>query len=259
MTMASPLAEGTGDHAPAGHRIQLLPTPRRVRVFVDDVAVADTTRAVLLREGGPPPVYYFPHADLRADLMRASATRSHCPFKGEASYWTLAVGDRLIEDAAWSYRRPLDAVAAIAGHVAFYWDRVDRWVEEEDEIIGHPRDPFVRIDVLNGSRPARVVLGGETVAETQRPRILFETGLRPRTYIPPEDVRMDLLRPSDKRSVCPYKGVARYWSARIGDRWFENVVWSYPEPLAESGAIKGYLCFHDARGDGLSAGVAQPS
>ena len=101
------------------------------------------------------------------------------------------------------------------------------------------------------SRPVRVILGGETVAETRRARFLFETRLPTRYYIPQEDVRMDLLAPSDKATACPYKGKARYWSAKIGDQVFPDIVWSYPEPIPECPKIKGYLCFFNEQVDAI--------
>ena len=140
-------------------------------------------------------------------------------------------------------------MAAIKDFVAFYWDRVDHWYEEDEEIFVHPRDPYKRVDVVQSSRPVEVVLGGAVVAETRRARFLFETRLPTRYYIPPEDVRMELLVPSDKKTRCPYKGKARYWSAKMGDRLFEDIVWSYPEPIAECPKIKGYLCFYNEQVD----------
>src|SRR5205807_9020882 len=85
--------------------------------------------------------------------------------------------------------------------ISFYWDRLDEWLEEDEPAIGHARDPYSRIDVLDTSRPVRVEVGGETVAETTRARVLYETGLPPRWYIPPDDVRSELLVESDKQTT----------------------------------------------------------
>ncbi|MGH7110373.1 MAG: DUF427 domain-containing protein [Stellaceae bacterium] len=233
------------------YRITFEPSPRRVRVAFNGAVVADSTKAHLLFETRHLPVYYFPRADVRTDLLRPTDHHTFCPYKGTASYWTIEAGGRTSENAVWAYPEPFAEVAAISDFVAFYWDRVDHWYEEDDEIFVHPRDPYKRVDVVNASRPVRVVLGGETVAETRRARFLFETRLPTRYYIPPEDVRMDLLAPSDKRTACPYKGRARYWSARIGDRVFADIVWSYPEPIAECPKIAGYLCFFNERVDAI--------
>ena len=106
-------------------RIAIEPNPNRVVVRFGGRVVADTERAVLLREGSHPPVVYVPRADADMALLRRTARTTRCPHKGEASYYTLAVGGRTAEDAAWSYETPIEAAAPIAGHLAFYPDRVD--------------------------------------------------------------------------------------------------------------------------------------
>ena len=138
---------------------------------------------------------------------------------------------------------------ALEGHIGFEWDRLDHWFEEDDEVFVHPRSPYHRVDVLNSSRHVRVELGGVTVAETHRPRLLFETGLPTRYYMPKVDVRMDLLTPTDLRTRCPYKGEAVYWTAEAGGRPYEDVVWSYPAPIPECPKIEGLLCFYNERAD----------
>jgi uncharacterized protein (DUF427 family) len=225
------------------YRIVFERSPRRVRVAFNGATIADSTDAHLLFETRHLPVYYFPRADVRLDLMTPTDHHTFCPYKGTASYWTIKVGDRVEDNAVWGYPEPFEEVAAIKDFVAFYWNRVDHWYEEDEEIFVHPRDPYKRVDVLQSSRAVTVIVGGETIAETRRARFLFETRLPTRYYIPPEDVRMDLLAPSDKTTACPYKGRARYYSVRIGDTLFEDLVWYYPEPIAECAKIKGYLCF----------------
>ncbi len=231
------------------YKVLLEPSPRRVRVKFNGEFVADSTNARLLFETKHLPVYYFPRTDVRFDLLAPTDHHTFCPYKGKASYWTIRVGDRVSENAVWGYPDPYDEVPALADLVAFYWDRVDHWYEEDEEIFVHPRDPYKRVDVVASSRPVRVIVGGETIAETRRAQFLFETRLPTRYYIPPEDVRMDLLVPSDKTTRCPYKGKARYWSVKIGDEIFPDIVWSYPEPIAECPKIKGHLCFFNEQVD----------
>ena len=241
------------------YRIAFERSPRRVRVQFNGEWVADSTAAHLLFETRHLPIYYFPRADVRMDLLRATEHHTYCPYKSTASYWSIAVGDRLSENAVWGYPEPFAEVAAIANYVAFYWDRVDHWFEEDDEIFVHARDPYKRVDVVNSSRRVTVIVGGETVADTTRARFLFETRLPARYYIPPEDVRMDLLVPSEKITACPYKGTARYHSVKIADRIFPDIVWSYPEPIPECPKIKGSLCFFNEHVDEiLLDGVALP-
>ena len=117
--------------------------------------------------------------------------------------------------------------------------------KEEEEVFVHVRDSHKRVDVLESSRHVVVSVNGETLADTRHPRLLFETGLPTRYYVPPEDVRMDLLRPSEKHTQCPYKGTASYWSAE-GE---EDVAWYYPEPIAEQPKLAGLIAFFNERVD----------
>ena len=233
------------------YRVDFVPSPKRVRVFLGGEAIADSTGAMLMRETGHIPVYYFPRDDVRMDLLSATDNQTFCPFKGEASYWTIAAGGKRAENAVWSYQEPFPEAGHIKDYVAFYWDRVDAWFEEDEEIFVHARDPYVRIDVLTSGRPVKVVLGGETVAESRRAMFVFETGMPTRYYVSADDVRMDLLVPGDKRTSCPYKGTAGYWSARLGGETFEDVAWSYPDPLPEVAGIKGLLCYFNERVDAV--------
>jgi uncharacterized protein (DUF427 family) len=241
------------------YKVTLEASPRRVRVRFNGEWIADSTAAHLLFETRHLPVYYFPRGDVRMDLLRPTEHHTFCPFKGTASYWTIRVGDKSSENAVWGYPDPYDEVPALKDFVAFYWDRVDGWYEEDEEIFVHPRDPYKRIDAIASSRHVEVVVAGETVADTKRARFLFETRLPTRYYIPPEDVRMDLLVPSDKATACPYKGKARYWSVKIGQEMLPDIVWSYPEPIPECPKIKGHLCFFNELVDEIRVdGVAVP-
>src|SRR4051812_13663679 len=104
------------------HPITIEPNPKRVRVLFNGRVVADTTRALTLREASLPPVQYFPRED--ADMVRFARTSSttHCPYKGDAAYYSLTVEGRSAEDAVWSYEAPYPAVASIRDHLAFYPD-----------------------------------------------------------------------------------------------------------------------------------------
>lgn len=133
----------------------------------------------------------------------------------------------------------------------FTGTRVDHWFEEDEEIFVHPRDPHKRIDTIPSSRSVKVMLGGEAVAETTRAHFLFETGLPTRYYIPAEDVRMDLLSRSDTQTRCPYKGISSYWTANVGGQKFEDIVWSYPDPVPECPKLKGLLCFFNEQADAI--------
>lgn len=229
------------------HWVHIEESPRRLRLCFGGATIADSRRVMLLREARQLPVYYFSKADVRMDLMAPTGHSSQCPYKGEASYWTVKAGDRVAENGAWSYENPSPACAAIKGYLAFEWGKMDKWLEEDEEIFVHARDPYKRVDVLQSSRHIRVLVGGETVAESRRPRLLFETNHPTRYYIQGEDIRMKSLEPSATTSRCPYKGIASYWSVRIGDRLFADLVWSYQEPIPECPKIKGLFCFFQER------------
>jgi uncharacterized protein (DUF427 family) len=195
-------------------------------------------------------VYYFPPGDVRQDVLEPTEQHTRCPFKGEASYWTVRVGDAVAENVMWGYQDPLPEREDIRGYRAFYWAKMDAWYEEEEQIFAHPRDPYHRVDVVQSSRHIRVELGGQTVAESRRPRLLFETGLPTRYYLPVEDVRMDLLEATETATTCPYKGQASYWRL-AGDSAGRDVAWAYQNPIPECPKIEGLIAFFNERVDAL--------
>ncbi len=239
--------------------LHIIPSPKWVRAVFAGVTIADSRRAILLRSQGKrrgTPIYYFPKEDVRMDLLELSSTSKPDGHLGDATYYNLSAGGRDAEDAAWSVGAPhataegFDAADApdLSDYVALVWGKMDAWFEENEEVFQHPRDPYKRVDCLPSSRHVRVVIDGETVADTHRPILLFETGLMTRYYIPKLDVRMDLLRPSDKVTRCPYKGLAHYYSVEVGGKTHEDIVWYYPHATNESAPIAGgYLAFYDEK------------
>jgi uncharacterized protein (DUF427 family) len=235
---------------PPGDRVVFVePTIKRVRAVYGGETIADSKRVLVLFEKGHLPVYYFPLEDVREDLLEATEKHTTCPRKGEASYSSIRVGDRVAPDAAWRYPEPIDDCPDISGHVAFYWNSMDSWWEEDDQVFKHARDPYHRVDVLRSSRHVRVEVDGEVLAETDRPLLLLETGLPARWYIPRGDVRFDLLTPTDTESTCPYKGIASYFTARVGDSEYEDIAWSYLAPWPECPKIEQAVCFFNERVD----------
>jgi len=229
--------------------IRIEPSPRRVRTSFNRVTVADSRRALLVWERRLP-IYYFPFADVRMDLLAEAGSRSD-PGVGPAAVYALRVGERTAEKAAWSREGLSAGDHSLAGHVAFDWRTMDAWYEEDDQVFVHARDPYHRVDVLRSSRHVRVVALGETIAETRRPSLLFETSLPTRFYIPRADVRTDLLVPSDTRTQCPYKGVASYYSVRVGNRLVRDLAWTYRYPIPECPKIEDMLCFFDEQVDAM--------
>jgi uncharacterized protein (DUF427 family) len=245
----TPAGEFNFEPPEAGTALYLEPTPRRLRVMVGEETVADSREAFLLHESGLQPVYYFPPSDVREDLLEPTERHTRCPKKGIASYYTIRAGDRVVENGAWYYPEPIEtAPSALKDLIAFYFDRMDRWMEEAEEIRVHARDPYHRVDVLESDRHVRVSLNGELLADTRRAMALFETGLPIRWYIPAEDVVAEL-EPSDTTTRCPYKGQASYRSPRVGGEVKADLIWVYEEPFAEVGRIAGRLCFYNEKVD----------
>ncbi|MGO4598652.1 DUF427 domain-containing protein [Terrabacter sp. 2RAF25] len=145
-----------------------------------------------------------------------------------------ALGDGLPEGAAVLEGDGVD------GHVLLPFGEFD-WLEEDEPVIGHPHDPFARIDVLHSTREVRVELDGVELARSRRPVALFETGLPTRWYLPTHDVRTELLAPSDTRTTCAYKGHASYLSAE-GENG-RDIAWCYRNPLREAEPVRDLLCF----------------
>ena len=114
-----------------------------------------------------------------------------------------------------------------------------------EQLFGHPRDPYSRIDVYRTSRRVRVVVGGEAVADSVRTKALFETAHPTRYYFPPEDVRLDVLEQSPTRTRCAYKGAASYWHLRVGGELHEDVAWTYAEPQHDAEPVRDLICFDE--------------
>jgi uncharacterized protein (DUF427 family) len=219
------------------HRLMLHPFPRRVRARFAGEIVLDSTRGALLHESNILPRFYVPLEDVRADLLERTDHTTHCPFKGDASYWSLRVGDSVAENAVWTYENPIAKAAWLRGLVSVYPDRVDAWLDEDEEVIGL-RDPYHRVDARRSSRRIEVRAEGQVVARSERPVVVAETCVPLRFYVPREDVVAEL-RPSETKAACPYKGRASYWSLN----GIEDVAWSYEDPLESMLAARGHLSF----------------
>ena len=263
------LTVGTGPfgHHPAGAFTKEMPArdglmyfedhPKRIRARFADETVLDSRGVKMLHEHGRLPVYYFPAADLREDLLEESDYTRSDPTKGEASYWSVRVGDRVAENAVWSYLEPVEGALALRGYRQIDWHSMDEWLEEDEVAIVHARDPYHRIDILETSRHIVVSLDGERLAETRHAKALFETGLPIRWYIPREDVRSELLAESETRTGCAYKGFASYWDVRVGNAREDDLVWTYFEPRPEAQRIQGMLAFMNERVDLVIDGEPQ--
>ncbi|MDQ4048370.1 MAG: DUF427 domain-containing protein [Actinomycetota bacterium] len=234
------------------------PTDKRIRSKLGDLTVIDSTRAMLVWEPKRiVPTYAVPVEDIAGEIGAAPAAPAgeesslddapqlagrpvldpSIPFSvhtTEGEPLTIRGPAGHGEAAAF---RPSDP--ALAGYVIVDFDAFDAWYEEDERNLGHPRDPFHRIDIVHSSRHVRVERDGELLAESSNPCLLFEPPLPVRYYLPPEDLRTDLLRPSEKKTFCAYKGQASYWS--LGGEG--DIAWSYPEPLREAAELTGRIAF----------------
>ena len=217
---------------------------RWIRGLLAGETVVSSMAPRLVHESSRLPVYYFPPDDVRTDLLRPSDRTEADELKGTARYWSLQAGERTAPDAAWSFDHP-----QLDGLIAFTWSALDEWLEEDEVAVKHARDPYHRVDVRVSSRHVRVSLEGQTLAESRQARILFETGMPPRFYFPPEDVNQDSFVRSDRRTACAYKGEAAYWSVRVGERMEDDLAWTYREPLHDAAAIRDLLAFYNERVD----------
>ncbi|MEJ2857489.1 MULTISPECIES: DUF427 domain-containing protein [unclassified Saccharothrix] len=235
-------------------RVRVEPGLKRVRALLGGSVVVDTVRPYLVWEKPHYPTYYLPAEDVRASLVETGEVR-RSPSRGDGAVYDVKVDGAVAEGAAVRY--PESPFEELRSLVRLEWDAMDEWFEEDEPVYVHPRDPYTRVDALSSSRHIRVEVGGVTVAESSRPVILFETGLPARYYLPMTDVRMDLLRPTDLRTSCPYKGTAEYWSVVAGDAVHENVVWGYRTPLEESRRIAGLVAFYNEKVDIFVDGVRE--
>jgi len=186
-------------------------TPKWIRAERGGETVVDSRSAVLFwPDGHVVPHYAFPAGDVRS-----------------------AEGVRECNDPE------------LSGYVHVDWAAADRWLEEDEEIVGHPRDPFHRVDIRASSRHVVVELDGQVYADSRRPVLLFETGLPVRAYLRREDVRMDALDPSDTITTCAYKGHASYFSAP----GHPDIAWTYEDPLPEAEQVRGLIAFFNERCD----------
>jgi len=205
--------------SPPFDELTYYPTARWIRATRRGATAVDSRRAVLVWEPGKQvPIYAFPTEDVNVESLD---------------------GDRLEV-------RSFDD-ADLAGYVAVPWESLEQWFEEDEEVFIHPRDPFVRIDVLHSSRHVRAERDGQRLAESDAPILLFETGAPTRYYFPERDVEWSVLEANDAQTGCPYKGFASYHDVVLDGRRHPKLLWQYKAPFDEVAAIKGHLAPYNER------------
>jgi uncharacterized protein (DUF427 family) len=225
-------------------RVRVERGAKRVRAYLGGELVADTIAPLLVWEAPSYPTYYFPAGDVRAELINDGVS-SRSPSRGEGRRFSIRAGREVAPGAALRYEG--SPLAELRDAVRIEWGAMDAWFEEDEEVYTHARDPRTRIDILASSRRVEIEVEGVSIADSHNPRLLFETGLPVRYYLPRTHVRMDLLEPSETVTHCPYKGRAQTWSARIDGALHQDVGWSYPTPLPESEKIAGLIAFYNEK------------
>jgi uncharacterized protein (DUF427 family) len=226
---------------------QVEAAPRRVRAYLNDALILDTTRARYVWEHPHFPQYYIPLADVAAEYLRPSG-QVHPSRRGPVEAVGLEVGEVSRPHAG--KRVTDDTVPGLADTVRFEWSALDSWFEEDEQIFVHPRNPYARVDAIRSSRVVRVELNGAVLAESRSPVLVFETGLPTRYYVPRTDVDYTHLTASDTQTSCPYKGnTSGYWTAAVGDVTVPDVAWVYDFPTAPLLPIAGLIAFYNEKVD----------
>jgi uncharacterized protein (DUF427 family) len=246
----------------AAQRGRIEPAPRRVRGYRNDQLVFDTTNARYVWELPYYPQYYIPLADVRTELLEDDNHPQKVQL-GPSRLYSLTAGEPVAKGAARVFDAGSDTGSdagqgPVAGYVRFDWDALD-WYEEDEPIVGHPRNPYSRVDALRSHRHITVEFDGVVLADTRSPVLLFETGLPTRYYIDRTDVVFTHLVPSDTQSLCPYKGVTSgYWSVRLGEVVHPDLAWTYDHPLSAVDPIARMIAFYNEKLDIIVDGVALP-
>lgn len=227
-------------------RVRVARSDKRVRAYLDGQLVVDASHPTLVWESPRYPTYYFGLDDLRAELVPTGAVR-RSPSRGDGTLYDVVVPGSTAPAAG--LRRLTSPIEALRDLIRLDWDAMTEWFEEDEVVYTHARDPYTRVDILASSRHVRVVVDGTVVANSRTPRLLFETGLPTRYYLPLTDVRLDVLRASSAETYCPYKGVASYFSFQSGESAVEDVAWLYRTPLPESQKVAGLVSFDPEHAD----------
>jgi uncharacterized protein (DUF427 family) len=224
--------------------------PRRMRAMFGNRTVLDSRRGMMLYHTDTAPTLLFPLDDFAADVLIDDQP---------AGSWTVRVGDRSAPGAV-TTPPALDgpAGADIEGLVILAYSSMDRWFEEDDPVYAHLRDPYHRVDVRSSSHHVLVQHAGVVVAESARPKLLFETGLPVRYYLPFADVRIDLLELSGTITECPYKGDGQHWNLVGAGEIVEDAAWSLPHPLAEGTLALEHVSFYTDKVEVIVDGVRVP-
>jgi uncharacterized protein (DUF427 family) len=222
-----------------------LATSRKISILFNGQYLVSSVQALYVWEHPFYPQFYIHRRDLLTYREHIRFIKSHefnHPETGVVlgTSYNVTIGDRVAPESILIFANNLSGSAAsLSGLVRIQFDAMDQWFEEDTPIFIHPKDPFKRIDVLSSSRPIRIIIDGQIVAEATHSMHLYETGLPCRYYLPRRAIRQDVLRPSSTVTHCPYKGSAEYFSAKVDGKLHVDIVWFYNQPLIECAKIEG--------------------
>ncbi|EKM58231.1 uncharacterized protein PHACADRAFT_139966 [Phanerochaete carnosa HHB-10118-sp] len=216
--------------------------PSRVRVLFGGQYIVDTYNAKLVWVSSYYPTYFFEAKDLPEKYLARSLNSTD---DSKYEVYDVVIGSNRALGAATKY-----VEGELQGLISILFGAMDAWLEEDQQVFVHPKDPYKRVDVLQSSRHVRVEFNGQVLADTRRPKFLLETGLRRRTYIPKPDCNMQFWVESQHTTECPYKGVANYYAIRLPNGTEEpNSVWWYRNANPECLQIEGLVAFYDEKFD----------
>lgn len=245
-----PLATGSVGHfltpQPLPERLLFAePLRRRMRVRFADEWIADSEDVVLLHEPGRYPVAYFPRRDVRSETLIAEDRTTHHRDLGEVHWFSVRIGEREGNHAAWHYPGLPAYASVLEERVAFAWRAMDAFYEEDDRIVGHASDFYHRIDIRTTSRHLVVRDGERIIADTRAPLALYESGFAPRWYVPRGDVDQSALEAIEGQTFCPYKGLASYYN--VGGH--KRAAWSYVNAWPEVAPVRNLVSFEPDKVD----------
>jgi uncharacterized protein (DUF427 family) len=233
-------------------QIRIDRTPRRIRAELGGTTVADSTDARLGYATGQHPQYLLPASNVAWDDLDVDQNDHKSDAFGDFHTVRRAAGEGQVGR---SY-----VTGHAKGLVHFDFDAMDAWFEEDEQIWFHARDPYRRVDVTESSRHVEITVNGATVARSDRPRLVTETALPERWYVPRADVDWSALTPSDTESACQYKGIASWFDVEVGGERLVDVAWGYERPVGDAPKLAGLVAFYaeHAAVETYVEGTAQP-
>jgi len=210
-----------------------------MRVRFGGAWIADSEHVLLLFEPGRYPVAYFPQIDISAEILERSDHTTQHPDLGLTSWYSVKGDSQRATRAARQHADFPRYASDLKERIAFAWRAMDAFYEEDERILGHAADSYHRIDIRQSSRRLVVRHQDRVIADTKRPRVLYESGFAPRWYVPRADIDESSLTSVEHQTFCPYKGLCSYYD--IGDA--RLAAWSYQEAYPEVARISSLVSF----------------